>query len=262
MLESLRLSSLFKSRHKWCKETDQKRERTGYAALKIVQENIRVILSIVIWRHSLLHSTVYSLEGVHMGEQIGQCYNLKLFAIQSARYNWKHNSLQGLTKRCLLLVCALANCQDVAVSSSLPLLPAPEVGTQLSRKAYAKLKKSHMKRPWGYLICLLSSARSHLLYYLIYYSRPFYFSFLSLSAPPIEDIKSFYPHRTKFKLYVQTTINVNYIRLIIWKTARLRGILHRGDHKERFRFELDLKTCNLYLKTDEFASRFNGEKTF
>lgn len=62
VLESLLLPSLFKSRHKWCKETDQKRQRTGYAALKLVQENIRVILSIVIWTHSLLHSTVYSLE--------------------------------------------------------------------------------------------------------------------------------------------------------------------------------------------------------
>jgi len=48
VLESLILPSLFKNKHKWCKETDQKRQRTGYAALKLVQQNIRVILSIVI----------------------------------------------------------------------------------------------------------------------------------------------------------------------------------------------------------------------
>lgn len=48
VLESLIVSSLFKTRHKWCKETDQKRQRIGYAAFKLVQQNIRVIFSIVI----------------------------------------------------------------------------------------------------------------------------------------------------------------------------------------------------------------------
>lgn len=48
VLESLIVSSLFKTRHKWCKETDQKRQRIGHAAFKLVQQNIRVIFSIVI----------------------------------------------------------------------------------------------------------------------------------------------------------------------------------------------------------------------
>lgn len=41
-----------------------------------------------------------------------------------------------------------------------------------------------------------------------------------------------------------------------------RNSPHSGDHKERFRFELDLKTWDLCSKTDELASRLNGEKTF
>lgn len=86
VLESLILFSLFKNRHKWCKETDQKRQRTGYAAFKQVQLNSH---SFHCYLNALITAWngIFFGKGVHMGEQIGQCYSLKLFAIHSTRYN-------------------------------------------------------------------------------------------------------------------------------------------------------------------------------
>lgn len=120
VLESLILFSLFKNRHKWCKETDQKRQRTGYAAFKQVQLNSH---SFHCYLNALITAWngIFFGKGVHMGEQIGQCYSLKLFAIHSTRYNWKHNSMQWLTEGCILLLYTLANYQAARVSSCLPL---------------------------------------------------------------------------------------------------------------------------------------------
>lgn len=39
-----------------------------------------------------------------------------------------------------------------------------------------------------------------------------------------------------------------------------RNSAYSGDHKERFRFELDLKTCKLCSKTDKVASGLMEKK--
>lgn len=159
VLESLLLPSLFKTRQKWCKETDQKRQRTGYATLKLVQENLRVILSIVIWTPSLLHGTVYSLgKECIWGNRLDSVtvWSYLLFTLQCTTENiihwsdWKMHTAAACTGK----LSSQWTVRALPYHCTLALMWS----TWLLWKACVELQHSHMEKT-----CLLSSAKLQLL---------------------------------------------------------------------------------------------------
>lgn len=183
-----------------------------------------------------------------MGEQIGQCYSLKLFAIHSARYNWKHNSLQWLTERCILLLYALANSQAASASSSSPLHPGPDAGYSAVVKSLCETANVTHRKDQE-VIWSLSLAVPDFTFYIIQGIFILLF-FLSLSL--FEGIKTCHPHRTEFRLYAWTTISVTIVDFWCGRLVDLEAFFTkwRPKGKKMFKFEQDPKTQHLCSETD------------
>lgn len=178
-----------------------------------------------------------------MGEQIGQCYSLKLFAIHSARYNWQHNSLQWLTERCVLLLYALANSQAASASSSSPLHPGPDVGYSAVVKSLCRTANVTHRKDQE-VIWSISLAVPDFTFYIIW---GIFILLFFPSLPLSEGIKTCHPHRTEFRLYVWTTINVTMVDFWCGRLVDSEAFFTkwRPEGKKTFKFEQDPKTRHL-----------------